>query len=84
MYNFGNLALLLTIETGGAKNGLGLLCISTDVGRGSLGGGGSVDGGMVLVCPSVNRGQVGVELYGMRKTVLIDAFESAPAAMAHF
>ena len=84
MYNFGNLALLDTIVTGGAKNGLGLLCISTDAGGGSSGGAGGDDGGMVLACPSVTRGQVRVELYGMRKTVLIDAFESAPAAMAHF
>lgn len=80
VYNFGNLSLLDTIATGGAKNGLGLLCISTDAGGISSAAG--EDGGMVLVCPSVTRGQVRVELYGLRKTVLIDAHESSLAAMA--
>mmetsp|Transcript_3681 Transcript_3681/g.5327 ORF Transcript_3681/g.5327 Transcript_3681/m.5327 type:complete len:434 (+) Transcript_3681:584-1885(+) len=37
---------------------------------------------MVLACPSVTTGQARVELYGKRKTLLIDAHESALAAMA--
>ena len=85
VYNFKNLDLLDTILTGGEKNGLGLLCISTDAGRagGGLGGGGTEeDSGMVLACPSVTRGQVRVELYGRRKTVLIDAHDSSLAALA--
>ena len=88
VYNFKNLDLLDTIMTGGDKNGLGLLCISTDAGGvgGGRGGGGTTgtedDSGMVLACPSVTRGQVRVELYGRRKTVLIDAHESALAALA--
>ena len=83
VYNFKNLDLLDTIVTGGEKNGLGLLCISTDAG--GVGGGGAGtedDSGMVLACPSVTRGQVRVELYGRRKTVLIDAHDSALAALA--
>jgi len=81
VYNFGDLALLDTIITGGEANGLGLLCISTDAGdSGDIGGGD--DDGMVLACPSVQRGQVRVELYGLRKNVLIDAHESPLAAMA--
>jgi len=36
---------------------------------------------MVLACPSVKRGQVRVELYGRRKTVIIDAHEGPLAAM---
>mmetsp|Transcript_25864 Transcript_25864/g.30043 ORF Transcript_25864/g.30043 Transcript_25864/m.30043 type:complete len:747 (+) Transcript_25864:329-2569(+) len=38
--------------------------------------------GMVLACPSVANGQVRVELYGKRKTLLIDAHESALASLA--
>jgi len=71
-----------TIITGGEKNGLGLLCISTDAGGNSSSGGGGEDDGMVLACPSVQRGQVRVELYGLRKNILIDAHESPLAAMA--
>jgi WD domain, G-beta repeat. len=82
VYNFGNLALLDTIITGAEKNGLGLLSISTDAGgkSGALAGE-SDDDGMVLACPSVQRGQVRIELYGMRKNLLIDAHESPLAAI---
>ena len=88
VYNFGDLALLDTIITGGEANGLGLLCISTDAGdAGDIIGEPSSslsneEDGMVLACPSVQRGQVRVELYGMRKNVLIDAHEGSLAAMA--
>jgi len=82
VYNFGNLALLDTIITGGEKNGLGLLCISTDTGGNLSTVGGVDDDVMVLACPSVQRGQVRVELYGMRKNILIDAHESPIAALA--
>eukprot|EP00979_Chaetoceros_neogracilis_P016982 scaffold10170_cov277-Chaetoceros_neogracile.AAC.3 len=82
VYNFGNLALLDTIITGGEKNGLGLLCISTDTGGTLSTVGGADDDVMVLACPSVQRGQVRVELYGMRKNILIDAHESPIAALA--
>jgi WD40 repeat protein len=81
VYNFGNLSLLDTIVTGGEKNGLGLLCISTDARVDSIP---SLDSksGMVLACPSVVTGQVRVELYGYRKTIFIDAHDSALSAMA--
>jgi hypothetical protein len=92
VYNFSNLALLDTIVTG--PNPLGLLCISTDAGStasiGSIGGNGKsgadnkddIGTGMVLACPSVTCGQARVELYGKRKTLLIDAHENELAAMA--
>ncbi len=85
VYNLGVLSLLDTIVTGGEANGLGLLCISTNAGESgdiANGGSGGDDDGMVLACPSVQRGQVRVELYGLRKNVLIDAHESPLAAMA--
>jgi len=82
VYNFGNLALLDTIATGGEKNGLGLLCISTDARVDSMTlVENSNNSSMVLACPSLVIGQVRVELYGYRKTVFIDAHESSLAAM---
>ena len=81
VYNFGNLALLDTIITGGEKNGVGLLSISTDTGGNMMSNNSGEDHGMVLACPSVQRGQVRVELYGMRKNILIDAHESPLAAL---
>lgn len=92
VYNFSNLALLDTIVTG--PNPLGLLCISTDAGSttsiGNISGNGKssadnkddIGSGMVLACPSVTCGQARVELYGKRKTLLIDAHENELAAMA--
>ena len=88
VYNFSNLALLDTIVTG--NNPLGLLYISTeaDASSGSSGGNNSTrntradESGMVLACPSVKMGQVRVELYAKRKTLLIDAHKGAIAAMA--
>ncbi len=87
VYNFSNLALLDTIVTG--PNPLGLLCISTTA-IGNIGGNGKsttenkddIGTGMVLACPSVTCGQARVELYGKRKTLLIDAHENELAAMA--
>jgi len=79
VYNFSDLTLLDQIHT--APNPLGLLSLSPDVGGIShTGTGQSV--GMVLACPSINRGGVRVELYGCRKTVLIDAHESSLAALS--
>mmetsp|Transcript_8929 Transcript_8929/g.13133 ORF Transcript_8929/g.13133 Transcript_8929/m.13133 type:complete len:570 (+) Transcript_8929:214-1923(+) len=86
VYNFADLRLLDTIHT--CENGLGLLDISTDAAGGGMGvasGGGGMmatGGGMVLACPSVSRGQVRVELYGLRKSVLIDAHENPLAALS--
>jgi WD40 repeat protein len=82
VYNLVNFALLDTIITGGENNGLGLLSISTDAGGDSGALGGSDDTGWVLACPSVQKGQVRVELYGMRKNILIDAHEGAIAALS--
>lgn len=84
VYNFANLGEVLdTITTGGEKNGAGLLCISTEaLDNSSSLNSGSSDDAMVLACPSVKRGQVRVELYGNRKTVLIDAHEGPLAAIA--
>jgi len=82
VYNFSNFELLDTIVTGGEKNGAGLLAISTDAGNSNANftSGRDVDG-MVLACPSIKRGQVRVELYGHRKTNLIDAHEGSLAAI---
>ena len=38
--------------------------------------------GLVLACPSTQRGQVRVELYGLRRTTFVDAHESALGALA--
>ena len=38
--------------------------------------------GMVLACPSTQRGQVRIELYGLRRTTFVDAHESALGALA--
>jgi len=76
VYNFSNLGEVLdTIPTGGEMNGAGLLCISTEASVGD-------EDGMILACPSLKRGQVRVEFYGHRETVLIDAHEGALAAIA--
>ena len=37
--------------------------------------GGGARNGMVLACPSTQRGQVRVELYGLRRTTFVDAHE---------
>uniref|UniRef100_A0A7S2UQV0 Autophagy-related protein 18 n=1 Tax=Attheya septentrionalis TaxID=420275 RepID=A0A7S2UQV0_9STRA len=85
VYNFSDLNVLDKIYTSDNPNGL--LQISTEVssssaGAGSSSGSSANSSGMVLACPSVTPGQVRVELYGMRKTVLIDAHESNLAALA--
>lgn len=82
VYNFANLGEVLdTITTG--ENLRGLLCISTEaLDNSSSLTSGSSDDGMILACPSVKRGEVRVELYGHRKTVLIDAHDSPLAAIA--
>ncbi|KAL7468590.1 hypothetical protein ACHAXS_008820 [Conticribra weissflogii] len=46
------------------------------------GGGGGQRNGLVLACPSTQRGQVRVELYGLRRTTFVDAHESALGALA--
>lgn len=66
VYNFSDLTLLDQIHT--VNNPLGLLSLSPDAGGLYSGAGESV--GMVLACPSINRGGVRVELYGCRKTVV--------------
>mmetsp|Transcript_4239 Transcript_4239/g.8757 ORF Transcript_4239/g.8757 Transcript_4239/m.8757 type:complete len:601 (-) Transcript_4239:248-2050(-) len=48
---------------------------------GSSSGGGQRNG-LVLACPSTQRGQVRVELYGLRRTTFVDAHESALGALA--
>ena len=81
--------MLDTIVTGGEKNGIGLLCISTDAGV-TIGSStnsrsnthNSSNSGMVLACPSVTTGQVRVELYGLRKTLFFDAHEGPLAAIS--
>ena len=37
---------------------------------------------MVLACPSTTRGEVRVELYGLRRTTTVPAHESALGALA--
>lgn len=93
IYNFSDLALLDKIHTG--DNPLGLIGISTDNGgvggsttsveraEDALGGSGTQrNNGMVLACPSKQRGQVRVELYGLRRTTFVDAHESQLGALA--
>ena len=96
VYNFSDLSLLDKVHTG--DNPAGLIGLSLDNwgvgGGGGSGGGGDVLGGntnnnnvgarngMVLACPSTQRGQVRVELYGLRRTTFVDAHESALGALA--
>ena len=58
VYHLADLSLRDKIYT--ADNPHGLLCLSTQIQD------------MVLACPSVTRGHVRVELYGLRKTVVRD------------
>mmetsp|Transcript_3763 Transcript_3763/g.8603 ORF Transcript_3763/g.8603 Transcript_3763/m.8603 type:complete len:590 (+) Transcript_3763:454-2223(+) len=67
VYNFADLSLRDKIYT--ADNPFGLLSLNTRM------------QGMVLACPSVTTGHVRVELYGMRKTMLIEAHESTLRAL---
>lgn len=92
VYNFSDLSLLDKVHTG--DNALGLIGISTD--HGGVGGftatimnannnapvGGSDNNGMVLACPGTQRGQVRIELYGLRRTTFVDAHDSALGALA--
>ena len=74
LYNFSDLTLLDQIPT--MANPKGLVCLSPDnTGSTDATNGGSSGGGGVLACPSIHRGGVRVELYGWRKTQLIDAHE---------
>jgi len=80
VYNFSDLNVLDKIYTSDNPNGL--LQISTEVssssaGAGSSSGSSANSSGMVLACPSVTPGQVRVELYGMRKTVVCSLLSSA-------
>jgi len=76
LYNFSDLTLLDQIPT--MANPKGLVCLSPD----NTGSEGNSGGGGVLACPSIHRGGVRVELYGWRKTQLIDAHEGPLAALA--
>ena len=96
VYNFSDLSLLDKVHTG--DNPTGLIGLSLDnwgVGGGGGGGekasnvlGGGTNSnlgarnGLVLACPSTQRGQVRVELYGLRRTTFVDAHESALGALA--
>lgn len=62
VYHLADLSLRDKIYT--ADNLYGLLSLSTNIQD------------MVLACPSVTLGHVRVELYGLRKTMLIEAHES--------
>jgi len=68
VYHLADLSLRDKIYT--ADNVHGLLCLSTQIQD------------MVLACPSVTPGHVRVELYNLRKTVLIEAHESALRGLA--
>lgn len=88
-------ALLDKVHTG--DNPLGLVGMSTDnggVGGSTTGGVARADvalgnnhnsqqrnNGLVLACPSTQRGQVRVELYGLRRTTFVNAHESALGAL---
>lgn len=93
VYNFSDLSLLDKVHTG--DNPLGLIGISTDYGGvggftttnmntsgGSGGGGNNYNNGMVLACPGTQRGQVRIELYGLRRTTFVDAHDSVLGALA--
>lgn len=67
VYHLADLSLRDKIYT--ADNPFGLLSLSTNVQD------------MVLACPSVTMGHVRVELYGLRKTILIEAHESTLRAL---
>jgi len=67
VYNLSDLSLRDKIYT--ADNPYGLLSLSTNAKD------------MVLACPSVTMGHVRVELYGLRKTMLIEAHESTLRAL---
>lgn len=68
VYHLADLSLRDKIYT--ADNVHGLLCLSTKIQD------------MVLACPSVTTGHVRVELYGLRKSVLLEAHESALRGLA--
>jgi len=68
VYHLADLSLRDKIYT--ADNPHGLLCLSTQIQD------------MVLACPSVTTGHVRVELYGLRKTVLMEAHEGALRGLA--
>eukprot|EP00548_Thalassiothrix_antarctica_P018642 CAMPEP_0194191642 /NCGR_PEP_ID=MMETSP0154-20130528/67467_1 /TAXON_ID=1049557 /ORGANISM="Thalassiothrix antarctica, Strain L6-D1" /LENGTH=265 /DNA_ID=CAMNT_0038914447 /DNA_START=106 /DNA_END=900 /DNA_ORIENTATION=+ len=69
IYHLSDLSLRDKIYT--TDNPHGLLCLST-----------AVHQDMVLACPSVTDGHVRVELYGLRKTILLEAHESRLRALA--
>jgi hypothetical protein len=73
VYHLADLSLRDKIYT--ADNPHGLLCLSTTVESSAV-------QDMVVACPSVTEGHVRVELYGMRKTVLMEAHESALRGLA--
>eukprot|EP00563_Minutocellus_polymorphus_P001700 CAMPEP_0181046558 /NCGR_PEP_ID=MMETSP1070-20121207/14413_1 /TAXON_ID=265543 /ORGANISM="Minutocellus polymorphus, Strain NH13" /LENGTH=676 /DNA_ID=CAMNT_0023125177 /DNA_START=240 /DNA_END=2270 /DNA_ORIENTATION=- len=88
VYRFSDLTLVDCVGTG--RNEAGLCAISLEGATGTTGGGGMSAGSagndgdnavMVLACPGVVTGQVRLELYGLRKTSLINAHESPLAAL---
>lgn len=68
VYDLNTLTLRDKIYT--SDNPHGLLCISTTIHD------------IVLACPAVTTGHVRVELYGLRKCVLMEAHESSLRALA--
>ncbi|XP_068663188.1 autophagy-related protein 18a-like [Aristolochia californica] len=68
VYNFADLKLLHQIET--IPNPKGLCAVS------------QVSGSLVLVCPGMQKGQIRVEHYGLRRTKFIMAHDSRIACFA--
>lgn len=68
VYNFADLKLVQQIET--VANPKGLCCVSQQ------------QGGLVLVCPGGQKGQVRIENYGARKTKFVMAHDSRIACFA--
>merc|ERR1712232_667338 len=63
VYNLADLTLRDKIYT--SDNPYGLLCVSTQISD------------MILACPSITTGHVRLELYHVRKTILIEAHNSS-------
>jgi len=97
IYNFADMTLLDKVYTGENPNGLVAISIDNGGVGGStvtgveraqdvLGSGRSNsqqrNNGMVLAVPSTQKGQVRVELYGLRRQTFIDAHDSQLGALA--
>ena len=91
LYNFADLALLDQIHT--ISNPLGLLALSPNNSVSNHSNSSSSSSGnnnnnnhnhnnqSVLACPSIVRGHVRLELYSMRKSLLVEAHEAELGAM---